>query len=489
MLSHKMENGQEKPVAFASRSLAPAERKYSQLDKEALAIVFGVRKFQQYLISRHFTILSDHKPLQHLFKETSATPTMASARIQRWALILAAYDYSITYRPGEKHANADVLSRLPLPEAPSHIPIPGETILLMDTLQSSVVTVRQIRTWTERDPVLSRVRDLILQGWRYTTDRDLKPYQQRKDELSVHDGCVLWGSRVVVPPAGHTRVVDQLHEGHLGISRMKNLARSFVWWPLMDQDLEDKAKSCDSCQRTRHQPPPAPLHPWEWPPRPWARLHADYAGLFLGKMFLIVVDAYSKWLEVKPVASASSATTIEQLRSIFATHGLPEMLVTDNGSIFTSAEFQEFTKLNGIRHVKSAPYHPASNGLAERAVQTFKESMKKNTQESIDTRVARFLFRYRLTPHTTTGIAPAQLLFGRRPRSHLDLLKPDVSARVQDKQQAQKSSHDAHARERSFKVGDPVFARNFSTGSLWLPGKVMAVNGPLSYLITLEDGR
>ena len=122
----------------------------------------------------------------------------------------------------------------------------------------------------------------------------------------------------------------------------------------MDQDLENKVKCCSSCQSTRHQPAPAPLHPWEWPQRPWARLHADYAGPFCGKMFLIVVDAYSKWLEVRPVSSATSATTMEQLRSIFATHGLPELLVTDNGTVFTSAEFEEFTKLNGIRHIKSA---------------------------------------------------------------------------------------------------------------------------------------
>ena len=489
VVSHRMEDGQEKPVAFASRSLVPAERKYSQLDKEALAIIFGVKKFQQYLIGRQFTILSDHKPLQHLFKETNATPTMTSARIQRWALILAAYDYKIMYKPGQDHANADVLSRLPLPDAPPSVPIPGETILLMDALQSSAVTARQIHTWTDRNPVLSRVRDLILRGWQHSNDPSLKPYQQRKDELSVHDGCILWGNRVVVPPAGRAKVVDELHESHPGVSRMKSLARSFVWWPLMDQDLENKVKCCSSCQSTRHQPAPAPLHPWEWTQRPWARLHADYAGPFCGKMFLIVVDAYSKWLEVRPVSSATSATTMEQLRSIFATHGLPELLVTDNGTVFTSAEFEEFTKLNGIRHIKSAPYHPASNGLAERAVQTFKESMKRSSVASIDTRIARFLLRYHITPHTTTGIAPAQLLMGRLPRSHLDLLKPNVSDRVLSKQQSQKTSHDVRAKVRSFQVGDSVYIRNFAAGTTWIPGTVTRINGPVSFLIELEDGR
>ena len=158
--------------------------------------------------------------------------------------------------------------------------------------------------------------------------------------------------------------------------------------------------------------------------------------------------------------------------------------MTDNGSVFTSLKFQDFAKFNGIRHVKSAPYHPASNGLAERAVQTFKEHMKRNSNDSMDTRLARFLFRYRITPHTTTGVAPAQLLMGRLPRSHL--LKPDVATRVQ---QSQKTSHDLHTKARSFRVGDLVFVCDFPSGTLWLPGRVVKVNGPLSYLIELQDGR
>ena len=181
-------------------------------------------------------------------------------------------------------------------------------------------------------------------------------------------------------------------------------------------------KSCQQCQVTRHSPPPAPLHPWEWPQRPWVRIHVDYAGPFLGKMFLVVIDSHSKWMEVETVSAATSAITIEKLRAMFAIHGLPEMLVSDNGSCFTSVEFQQFTTRNGIRHVKVAPYHPASNGLAERAVQTFKEGMKKIKTDSIQCRLSRFLFHYRITPHTTTGVPPAELLMGRHLRSHLDLL-------------------------------------------------------------------
>ena len=488
VLSHRLEDGSEKPVAFASRSLSPAEKKYAQLDKEGLAIVFGVKKFHGYLLGRKFVIHSDHKPLQYLFSETRPVPPLASARIQRWALTLSAYDYTISYKPGERHANADLLSRLPLPETPAEVPTPPEIILMMETLQGTPVSAKNIRQWTDRDPLLSRVRNLVLQGWHDVEDEEILPFNRRKQELSVQDGCVLWGSRVVVPQAGRAKVLEELHDGHPGVSRMKSLARGVVWWPGIDQQLEEKVKGCSLCQANQKTPAQAPLHPWDWPERPWARIHIDYAGPFMGKMFLVVVDAHSKWLHVEIVPAATSQNTIHKLRSMFATHGLPEMVVSDNGTPFTSSDFQEFMQRNGIRHVTSAPYHPASNGLAERAVQTFKEAMKKSSGE-VETRVARFLFHYRSTPHSSTGVSPAELLMGRRLRTHLALLHPDVAAKVRNSQQRQKAGHDKHAREREFVLNDNVFVRNFGSGSVWLPGTIVGVQGLLSFQIKLEDGR
>ena len=130
----------------------------------------------------------------------------------------------------------------------------------------------------------------------------------------MQDGCLLWGNRVVVPPQGRSKVIDELHEGHPGMTRMKQLARSFVWWPSIDKDLEERVKSCDQCQHTRGAPTVAPMHPWEWPGRPWARVHVDHGGPFLGKLFLVVViDAHSKWLEVVVVRSTTSAATTKVL--------------------------------------------------------------------------------------------------------------------------------------------------------------------------------
>jgi hypothetical protein len=206
-------------------------------------------------------------------------------------------------------------------------------------------------------------------------------------------------------------------------------------------------------------------------------------------MFLILIDAYSKWMEVFPMNTSTSSATIEKLRTVFATHGLPEKLVSDNGSCFTSEEFEQFLVKNGIKHVTSAPYHPASNGLAERAVQTFKEGMKKMKEGSIETKVSRFLFKYRITPQTTTGVAPAELLMGRKPLSRLDLLTPDVGRRVEKKQQDQKQRHDSHAKERSFKVGDLVYARNYAQGEKWIPGRIEQRTGPVSFTVELGENR
>ena len=175
------------------------------------------------------------------------------------------------------------------------------------------------------------------------------------------------------------------------------------------------------------------MHSWEWPDHPWARIHMDYAGPVKEKMFLVVADSHSKWIEAPVVNSSTSQATIEKLQLIFSTHGLPEVIMSDNGSAFTSEEFDAFVRGNGIKHLTSAPYHPASNGLAERAIQTVKKARRKDSGEaSLETQISRILFRYRITPHHTTGVAPAQLLMGRRALD-VDVPPPEFHRSVQDR--------------------------------------------------------
>ena len=171
-------------------------------------------------------------------------------------------------------------------------------------------------------------------------------------------------------------------------------------------------------------------------------------------MILVIVDAHSKWIEAIPTSGSTSRVVLEELRFLFSQFGLPECIVSDNGTCFTSQEFKAFLQRHGVNHITSAPYHPASNGLAERAVQVVKKGLRKVTRGSMRTRIATILFNYRLTVQTTTGVAPSELMLGRRPRCHLDLLKPNTADRVERKQAKQAQKHNAHARDRHFAVGE-----------------------------------
>ena len=241
----------------------------------------------------------------------------------------------------------------------------------------------------------------------------LKPYFVRREELSVHADCLLWGARVIEPLQGREEVLNILHDTHAGIVKTKSLARSYVWWPKMDTNLEEKVKSCATCQSHQKTPPCSSLHPWEWPGRPWSRVYVDCAGPLMGKMFLLIIDAHSKSMDLHCVNSATSSVTIDKMRSTFASHGLPEIVVSDNGSNFVSSEFKSILQKNGIKHITSTPYHPSTNGLVERAIQTFTRGMKKQSDGSVDTKLARFVLSYLITPRSTTGEAPATLRWRR----------------------------------------------------------------------------
>ena len=199
---------------------------------------------------------------------------------------------------------------------------------------------------------------------------------------------------------------------------MKALARSYIWWPNLDESIEDMVQDCSICQSMRNQPAKAPYHPWTFPTAPWTRLHIDFLGPVNGSMYFVLVDAYSKCPEVIKMNSITSTATIRALREIFSRHGLPKSIVSDNGTQFTSAEFQTFC------------------GQCERVVQIVKSALKQArlSGENSDITLPAFLLRYRITPHTTTGQSPSMLLYGRQLRTRLDLIRPSVSDNVTQKQ-------------------------------------------------------
>ncbi|KFD64029.1 hypothetical protein M514_23739 [Trichuris suis] len=407
VLSQTKPNGQEVAVSFASRTLTTTERNYAQIDKEALAVVTGVKKFHHFLYGRRFTLITDHKPLLGIFTTDKPTPEILSPRMLRWSILLQAYKFKLVYKPGSEISNADALSRLS--QKPLRMEIPGlPEVLFLEELPAPPLTAANISKMTLRDPLLSRVLNWAWKGWPAKVDKAFQSFANKKSELSVHKNCLLWGNKVVIPRQGQQQVLQELHLNHPGIVRMKSLARCYVWWPNINADIEKCVFKCATCQTNRHSPPRAPVHHWEVPRNPWSRLHIDFAGPFQGERFLIIVDAYSKWLEVRRMKSTTAENTITQLRELFATHGIPDSIVSDNGPQFTSEEFQLFCRNNLIKSILVSPYHPQSNGQVERMVQTVKDSLKRIIYGNWHKRLSSFLLTNHVTPSVATSFCISQ---------------------------------------------------------------------------------
>ncbi|UYV72170.1 K02A2.6-like [Cordylochernes scorpioides] len=319
---------------------------------------------------------------------------------------------------------------------------PVEMVLLMDALDSSPVTSDDIRASLPGDPALRQALNYTLQGWSEETPKEIElmPYWSRRCELGACEGLLFWGNRVIIPTNLRAKMLDELHNSHQGIVGLKSVARTLFWWPGLDKDIEETVRRCNCCQSHASMPPRTT--PVNWPPtnQPWDRVHIDHLGPFEQKLYLIVVDACTKWIEAIPVPNTSTRETIEQLRCLFARFGIPRTLVSDNGTGFTSEEFRQFMTRNGIRHLRTAPFHPSSNGLAERAVQTIKTGLKKVQQGSISQRLAEILLGYRRTPIASIGKSPSEMMFGRNIRSRLDLILPNPGK----------------SEEPGFKVGESV---------------------------------
>ena len=486
VLSHEI-GGEERPIAYASRTLTKAEKGYPQIEREALAIIYGIKKFHKYLYGRNFTLLTDHNPLTTIFGPKTGVPTLAALRLQRWALLLMTYDYDIKYRRSHENANADYLSRAPVEHDDKNI---ESEVNYFSHVNDMPVNSRELAEATRKDKVLSRVLEFTLNGWQnHIEDDELIPYFRRRNELSCDQGIILWGMRVVIPEKLQARMLEELHQEHLGVVRMKALARSYFWYPGIDESIEAYAKSCDICLSLKNDPPPSPLYPWKYPESPWKRIHVDFAE-FKSEMFFVAMDAHSKWLEVYPMKSTTAEKTVEVVREMFSRYGLCNELVSDNGPQFISDEFKSFLYTNGVKHTLTAPYHPASNGAAERAVQTLKNALKKHSLEkepgqTVHQKLCSFLLTYRTTPHSTTGVSPAELFMKRQLRTRLSLIKPDLQLNIEDKQEKMKDYRDAHVPKlREFVKNERVRVKNCRGGDIkYVPGVIIHRNGPVNYLV------
>ena len=404
--------------------------------------------------------------------------------MQRWAILLAAHDYEIKFKGTAEHCNADGLSRLPLQDAVTER-IDDAGVFNLSQLDRLPVTADDIRRATAKDKTLSQVLRYTEEGWPTVQETPaLEPFRAKRNELILQSGCLMWGIRVVIPAVLRDRVLEVLHESHLGVVRMKTLARGYVWWFNIDRDIEQLVRSCTQCQSFGNSPPPIVLHPWAFPEKPWQRLHIDFAGPFHNCYFFVIVDAYSKWPEVIMMKTTTASRTIEVLRDIFARYGLPAQIVSDNGPQFTSAEFSDFLRTNNIKHTRSAPYHPATNGLAERFIQTMKRSLRRSSHErSLRHCLSNFLLTYRTTQHATTHETPARLFLAFHPRTRLDFLRPNMRQTVLTRSVPPKG------REREFEAGQRVMTRSYGGDVPWVQGTVLKRTGPVSYQIQINSDR
>jgi hypothetical protein len=492
-----MQEGQ--PVAFSSTTLTPTQRRYCQIEKELLAVQFGLLRFRQYVYGQHAVVETDHKPLVGLLDKPIAS---CSPRIQRMRLQLQRFDFSLVYKPGRELFIADTLSRAPSPRLFNDDVTAECEEQVHHVIQSAVPIMSTRRRYAEAtlvDPTLQSLRSVMKSGWPERKSQcpvAIKPYWPVRHDLSVVDGIILCGTRLVVPHSLRREALDGVHDGHFGESKSVLRAKSSVYWPGWEDQVRNVVASCHNCQEHRRKNPKFPLFPTRIPEYAFQFVSADLFE-FSRVNYLLLVDAYSKWPCVVPMKSTTSSALIGEVSRFFCDFGRPEEFESDNGTQFASAEFREFCRQIGVRQVSSSPEYAQANGLAERHIQTVKQTLLKMFEDGKT--LWESLAAIRSTPVSATLPAPSVLLQGRNLRGSLPFLPSElapkfVPATVVQRELSARQASAAYgqarapdARMSALQIGQRVRAL---IKDRWLSGAVRSVcSEPQSYVIQLDDGR
>lgn len=457
-------------ICYASRALTGVEQRYSQIDREMLAVVFGVEHFHLYLFGANFTVITDHKPLLGIIK--SQKP--ASTRMERWRLRLMPYEITLKYRPGRDDLNpADYASRHPQTTPIRDNAAEAYIHYVCRNAVPKTMTLREVETATQEDPELRRLMQAIQTG-NWTSG--VGDYVKVKEELSVSCGVILRGHRLVLPSSLRQKVIDISHSSHQGIVKTKQLIREKVWFPHIDRMVEETVKSCIPCLSAVSTPVRRePINMTPLPTSPWSEICVDFAGPFpSGDYALVVIDEYSRYPEVDIITSTSAKAVIPRLDTIFARHGIPHSVKTDNGPPFNSADFTEFANTFGFRHRKITPLWPEANGEAERFMRTLNKHVRSSSSqgENWKRQLAQFLRHYRATPHSSTKVSPFEALTGRKMKFGLPELPsspvhppPLVTSKMALNDATSKAKMKAygdqkrHAAPSTLSPGDPVLVK------------------------------
>ena len=408
---------------YASRALTSVERNYAQIEKELLAIVFGVERFEQYVYGRHVKVESDHKPLEIIYQKSLVT---AHKRLQRMLLKLQKFDIDIQYKKGAEMYMADTLSRAFLSESDrSFTEEEVENVNFVELINVSKERIAEVKEATKIDHVLKKLIDIVNQGWPDLRDDcpgEVQIYYPFREQKTVHDGIVFKEDRVIVPSTFRYGFMDRINSSHIGIQGCLRRAREVLYWP------ENYIQSCDVCnklsQQSQNQSKES-LISHDIPSRPWEVVGIDLFE-FEGRDYLITVDDLTNIFEVDRLDDKTVSGVIPKLKAHFARYGLPEKVVSDNGPPFSGKEFGQFAKSFEFRHQTSSPGYPQSNGKVENAVKTAKRLMKKAKESGSDPYLG--LLDFRNTLNECTGLSPVQMMFGRRTRTLLSLSRKSLES-------------------------------------------------------------
>lgn len=489
-----LQNG--KPIAYSSKTLSSTQQNYAQIEKEMYAVVHGCTKFRQYIWGQKITVETDHSPLVSIYKRPLAK---VPVRLQRMLLQLQCYDIDLVHKAGKYMFIADTLSRAPLPDVDDYLD--KEIALHVNLVRSSFAvrpeTIDKIKEAINTDEELKMIIAYCHNGWPDSKTQVaplVKPYWSFREELNMIDGLVCRNDSIIIPKKLRNEIISIIHESHMGLERTLAMVRGVLYWPNLTGDIKNLIESCATCLSHKRQNTKEPLEPHEVPTLPWQKVAADFLS-FDQKMYLVVVDYYSKFIEMVNVTKNNAFTVINCFKSIFSRFGIPVQLVTDGGPPFSSVEFQNFVKSWKIQHVKSSPYHPKSNGMAESAVKIMKNLLSKCKQSGTDLCLA--LLHQRNTPKGEMA-SPAQLLMSRRLNCTLPinnkLLQPKVVSSKHHlkvafkRQNDSKLYYDKISRALSeLHVGDEIHFKR-KPNEHWIPGTVVKLLGRRSYIVKSLDG-
>ena len=482
-----------RPLEYASRSLSPAERRWAQIEKEMLAVVYGLERFNQYTYGNDVLIVNDHKPLATIVRKPLC---QAPQRLQRLLMRANRYSFRFQWIQGSNLQAADYFSRVNELK-------PEESEVLVDkNVQSlekwrrpdgiSDFTINKIKRETKSDQSFQDLIRIIRMGWpqsKACLQSSVRPYFSFKDSLSVCDGLVMRGETIVVPPVLRKELKEKLHAAHLGFDSMIRRARNCIFWPGMNHEIREMANSCEACQASKPMNCRESLMQQPVEEFPWEKVASDLFELN-GRQYLLLVDYLSNFIEVEPLSTISSVAVIKVMKSNFARYGIPKLLVTDSGSQFTSVEFKQFSATWGFQHYKSDPGHHQANGKAESAVKIVKNMMKKCLADGKDQYAA--LLEMRCTPRQGFPFSPSQCLLGRNIRSFIPdsqagmrvlseermMLGSKLKKNATMKKEFDKRAHDLPV----FKDGDAIYLCDGGVPG-WRKGEVVRRLTARSYLV------